>query len=471
MPQVDIDGLNSTLKADVIRGQAATSTKLGGTLDADSNDITNTGDVGIGTASPAAPLDIRDATLTGAATMGNPLLILGSDTDDTVLQFTQSSGNNTAQVVQFGDGDADVGAIKYNHGATDADDMMRFVAGASVMATIKNSGVGIGTTSPLSKLTVADASAMISLVDTDRSGSEYAAVWADQEGNLFLNADVDGTSSSGLISFRTGGTAAGNEVVRIAADGSVGIGTASPTAKDLHLETGALSTGERQLYIYTTDTTSSSEYFINMSTAGGGMDNQFLVRTDGTANCDGAWSGGGADYAEYFEWEDGNPDGEDRRGMAVTLDGEKIKKAVDGDTVIGIISANPASVGDAQGLKWQGKYLLDDFGGYLKEPFTQTIFTTEEQGYAYDTDRIPEDVTVPEDADIRTEKENGKPLMRNIINPDYDADMEYTGREFRQEWDAVGMVGKLRMRKGEVTDSRWIKLKDINDNIELWLVR
>ena len=61
--------------------------------------------------------------------------------------------------------------------------------------------------------------------------------------------------------------------------------------------------------------------------------------------------------------------------------------------------------------------------------------------------------------------------MRNIINPDYDADMEYTGREFRQEWDAVGMVGKLRMRKGEVTDSRWIKLKDINDNIELWLVR
>jgi len=59
MPQVDIDGLNSTLKADVIRGQAATSTKLGGTLDADSNDITNTGDVGIGTASPTNNLDVN----------------------------------------------------------------------------------------------------------------------------------------------------------------------------------------------------------------------------------------------------------------------------------------------------------------------------------------------------------------------------------------------------------------------------
>ena len=429
MPQVDIDGLNSTLKADVIRGQAATSTKLGGTLDADGNDITNASTVAFGSG-VNAHIDVPNSCFVN----------IDSDNDETGARF----------------------AVAKDSTGTGGTELFR----------IQEDGkVSIGTTSPLSKLTVADASAMISLVDTDRSGSEYAAVWADQEGNLFLNADVDGTSSSGFISFRTGGTAAGNEVVRIAADGSVGIGTTSPTAKDLHLETGALSTGERQLYIYTTDTTSSSEYFINMSTAGGGMDNQFLVRTDGTANCDGAWSGGGADYAEYFEWEDGNPDGEDRRGMAVTLDGEKIKKAVDGDTVIGIISANPASVGDAQGLKWQGKYLLDDFGGYLKEPFTQTIFTTEEQGYAYDTDRIPEDVTVPEDADIRTEKENGKPLMRNIINPDYDADMEYTGREFRQEWDAVGMVGKLRMRKGEVTDSRWIKLKDINDNIELWLVR
>ena len=45
MPQVDIDGLNSTLKADVIRGQAATSTKLGGDLDLDGNDITGTGDI------------------------------------------------------------------------------------------------------------------------------------------------------------------------------------------------------------------------------------------------------------------------------------------------------------------------------------------------------------------------------------------------------------------------------------------
>jgi len=45
MPQVDIDGLNSTLKADVIRGQAATSTKLGGDLDLNGNDITGTGSI------------------------------------------------------------------------------------------------------------------------------------------------------------------------------------------------------------------------------------------------------------------------------------------------------------------------------------------------------------------------------------------------------------------------------------------
>jgi len=43
MPQVDIDGLNSTLKADVIRGQASTSTKLGGDLDMNGYSITSAG--------------------------------------------------------------------------------------------------------------------------------------------------------------------------------------------------------------------------------------------------------------------------------------------------------------------------------------------------------------------------------------------------------------------------------------------
>ena len=33
------------------------------------------------------------------------------------------------------------------------------------------------------------------------------------------------------------------------------------------------------------------------------------------------------------------------------------------------------------------------------------------------------------------------------------------------------MVGKLRVRKGQITGTRWIKIKDISDNVEEWLVR
>jgi hypothetical protein len=32
-------------------------------------------------------------------------------------------------------------------------------------------------------------------------------------------------------------------------------------------------------------------------------------------------------------------------------------------------------------------------------------------------------------------------------------------------------MGKLRIRKGQVTSSRWIKMRDINDSVEEWLVR
>ena len=73
MPQVDIDGLNSTLKADVIRGQAATSTKLGGDLDLDGNDITGTGGI------PAANLTGTLPAINGSSLTG----LLNDVVDDT----------------------------------------------------------------------------------------------------------------------------------------------------------------------------------------------------------------------------------------------------------------------------------------------------------------------------------------------------------------------------------------------------
>ena len=57
------------------------------------------------------------------------------------------------------------------------------------------------------------------------------------------------------------------------------------------------------------------------------------------------------------------------------------------------------------------------------------------------------------------------------LNSSYDDTKTYIPRENRQEWDAIGMVGKLRIRKGQKTGTRWIKMRDISDTVEEWLVR
>lgn len=174
----------------------------------------------------------------------------------------------------------------------------------------------------------------------------------------------------------------------------------------------------------------NSGYIFYTAFSGDYSDREFNLRGDGNAYADGSWNGGGADYAEYFEWSDSNPDAEDRRGISVVLDGDKIREAVAGEEPIGVISGNPSVVGDAAWNKWSGKYLRDDFGTYVRD-------------------------------------ENGE----RQLNPAYDPDVEYISREDRSEWDCVGLMGKLRIRKGQVTGARWIKMRDISDSVEEWLVR
>jgi hypothetical protein len=175
---------------------------------------------------------------------------------------------------------------------------------------------------------------------------------------------------------------------------------------------------------------------------GNSADTEFKIRGDGNAYIDGSWNGGGADYAEFFEWSDGNTASEDRRGLSVVLDGDKIREAVAGEDPIGVISGNPSVVGDTDIDRWKGKYLRDDFGTYIQENY-------------------------------EVEKDDGNTVtqQRRQLNPDYNPDVEYVPREQRPEWDCVGLMGKLRIRKGQVTGARWIKMRDISDTVEEWLVR
>jgi hypothetical protein len=219
----------------------------------------------------------------------------------------------------------------------------------------------------------------------------------------------------------------------------------------------------------------SSAYDLSALYAGGGGDIKFKFSGDGNGTCDGAWTGGGADYAEYFEWADGNPDNEDRVGVSVKLVGNKIAIAEDGDTFLGVISGNPSVVGDGD-MGWKKKYLTDDFGRKVLEDYKVIdwveIKTVDEKEkkipHSYELDKIPEGVIVPEDAVIKDMTgKDGRP----VLNPDYSDDFEYIHRQDRPEWDTVGLVGKLRIKNGQALSPCWIKMRDISEAVSEYFVK
>jgi hypothetical protein len=93
--------------------------------------------------------------------------------------------------------------------------------------------------------------------------------------------------------------------------------------------------------------------------------------------------------------------------------------------------------------------------------------------------KIPVMETYEEEIEVLDE--NGKPVMVGTnkfetktipkINPEYDEKQTYITREKRPEWNCVGLLGQLPLRKGQPVAPTWIKIKDISENVELWLVK
>lgn len=233
------------------------------------------------------------------------------------------------------------------------------------------------------------------------------------------------------------------------------------------------SAGGAQVLIEASRANSTAYIFLQcVSSATGASDTEFYVRGDGQVFTDGTYNSFGADYAEYFEWVDGNTSNEDRRGISVILQGDKIRPAETGEDPIGVISANATVIGDAAENRWKEKYLRDDFGSYIRESHN-VIEWTDENGklHSYESYSIPDDIEIPENHTVKTLDENGNPFTHRKLNPDFNPDLEYIPRSERPEWDTVGLMGKLAVRKGQPVGSRWIKLRDISASVEQWLVR
>ncbi len=236
----------------------------------------------------------------------------------------------------------------------------------------------------------------------------------------------------------------------------------------------------------------NTAYYYAMMSSSNGSDHQFVFRGDGQGQADLVWEDNAMDYAEYFESSDGSAL---EVGRSVVMDGDKVRvydaSSDSADSIVGVVRPK----GDARGPSkhgsawnhWHKKHLTDDYGTFLREDVT--VWEWDEVKYA-DGDELPEGKEV---GDVKIEA--GSCYERDELaknsewtpptgatsstqsvrkrNPDYDESLadDYKSREFRDEWAIIGLLGQVPVKANEATNPRWIKMKQISDAVDLWLVR
>lgn len=191
----------------------------------------------------------------------------------------------------------------------------------------------------------------------------------------------------------------------------------------------------------------------------------------GVGNAEGGFFTGPADIAEMFQFEDNNPNSEDRRGLFVSLtSGGTIK--VGNENIIGVVSANPGYIGDAAELKWAGAYLKDKFGGRIFDTYTIYSWTNRrkerfrifqdkngQQYKEYPNPSYPNGVLY--DGDSIPTTANTETIDVPRINPEFNPNEEYIPRSKRKEWAPVGLLGKIHVKTSEEITGTHI---DVDEN-------
>ena len=208
--------------------------------------IDSSGNVGIGTASPAASASSK-ATVEASGCLVVGGAINAHQTNRGVFQF----GGNTTSIRSYGD-TAGTGIITFSQGGGGNADTERM--------RINSSGnVGIGTANPLHKLQVTQA------LDGNFPvlGTGKGALFIAGDSNLYgMYLGINTSTGDGFIQTMRNNTATAYNLILNSAGGNVGINTTSPNAK---LEVvGAASvtsfTGSTALGFRITGATSTNDY-------------------------------------------------------------------------------------------------------------------------------------------------------------------------------------------------------------------
>lgn len=200
---------------------------------------------------------------------------------------------------------------------------------------------------------------------------------------------------------------------------------------------------------------------------------KMLLNQDGDLSTEGSIEeNAGIDYAEYFESVDGK---EIELGTTVVLEGDKIRPAKKGEEPIGVISGTAAFIAGAQGFNWQGRYLKDEMGQYIYEQAERWSLrkTRDKKGKRKSLERRRKGLRTSNWSDKEKPPKGAIKTMhwRKKENPDYDEKREYKPRSERPEWCVVGLLGQLRIKKGQPVAKNWIKMKEISENVDLYLIK
>jgi hypothetical protein len=174
--------------------------------------VDSSGNVGVGTASPAARLDVTGASVNALQARFGNVASRGFE----ISTAASAGGRNDSTSILNAKSDSTVATMVFQ---TDSTERMRIDSAGNV---------GIGTSSPTANLQVGGPAG------GDRTFQMYSAgvtrgVLSTDGVNGLLNIGCTNDSTTGRIAFRTG--AALTERVRIDESGNVGIGTTSPAAR------------------------------------------------------------------------------------------------------------------------------------------------------------------------------------------------------------------------------------------------
>jgi hypothetical protein len=415
--------------------------------------IASSGNVGIGIAGPGAHLDVTDTTVTTTAgtsyiAIKNHHIITGGDTD---TGEHPTGINNHFEFNDTGESYGNLyGLANYVKSTETADEVSTGIYG------FHNTAIIAGTHSHVSSI-----HGVFNLVDVD--GGTVTSDIVGMQQYIDIDGGTIGASVMGLLSSINTTVNPGGSVILhyLIMDGA---GTAD---------------ADKFLQVYDDRT---NDVVGHLTMAG--------VLTVDTSAADGA-----SDYAEWFESKDGVAI---EIGATVKLDNGKIVACEEGDVPMGVVRPADAEVVQAGGrkLKWQGKFLTDDYGSHIYEDCEWVIWQeavdsveynanhkatgkpkyhevagedgvpdTYYKEYSYYADRIPAGLEAPGDARIIPAE------SRRKRNPDYDESLEYVSREDRDEWYLIGLLGQVPITKGQPVASNWAKMNDISGSVEMWFVK